>query len=421
MDITQGTIPSDWTGEYCCYAVEWPNSPQWLAVLRGVLALPAKGRFWDEHTGNIIEAQNVVKETYDNNLHLREVIMACNDPNLAGIAAALTQIAQALNTQSQNCCDNSGSGGAGTVQPPFVETPETDPNVDPPPTGFETWEEFFAQKCAIAYDIINTLEQDLGNMAIINFGSISLSSLAALVTIVIATPVPFDDIIAVAGLLLTVAAEVILTTALDIINTNEGDLICELYNGTDSSTSRSMFLSLFNSLVDNGVTDPIENFAIKSLIAYMLGAQATNRLYEKDLSRNWTAQDCSGCGTGAFDLDRLDSNYAVIAELFSPSEGFFTMQSHSEGAFHSVYIQVNNGSHQVEFQNLTGHTPSGVGLDFDIGQNAPQDIFAGEEFAAFQTACIGQTITTSVNAPFRQWGLISATFFTVEAKIIRIM
>jgi len=421
MDITQGTIPSDWTGEYCCYAVLWPSSPQWLAVLRGVLALPGKGRFWDEHTGNIIEAQSVIKQTYDNNLHLEEVIMACNDPNLAGIATALTKIALALDKQGQNCCDNKGSAGAGEQPPPFVETPETDPNVDPPPNGFETWEEFFSQKCAIAFNIIENLERDLTSMSSIAWGSLALEAITAALLTLLVTPIPLAALIALITLLASVSAVVILSTALSIINDNEEDLICELYNGTDSQSSRSMFLSKFNDFVDIGVADPVENFLVKTVIDYMVSSQVTNRLYEKDLSRIWTAQDCSSCGSGGFDLDRLDSNYAVIATLFSPSEGFFTMQSHSEGAFHSIYIQVNNGSHQVEFQNLTGHTPSGVGLDFDIGQNAPQDIFAGEEFAAFQTACIGQTITTSVNAPFRQWGLISATFFTVEAKIIRIM
>src|SRR3989304_9661396 len=121
----QGTIPSDWEGEYCRYAVCWPNSPQWLAVLRGVLALPASGRFWDGHTGTITEAQQVIVETYDTNLHLGEVIMACNDSFLGNIATALEHIAQGMAAQAQAItvtsgggCGPPGSGGAGRGRGP---------------------------------------------------------------------------------------------------------------------------------------------------------------------------------------------------------------------------------------------------------------------------------------------------------------
>lgn len=289
----QGNIPDDWEGEYCKFAVCWPKSAQWLAVLRGVLTIPARGRFWDGNTGSILEAQSVIRETFDTNLHLEESLMSCND---SSIGEALAKIAVALATQSANgCCDRQGSGGAPTIAPPFNPEIPGNPDIDPPPTGFDDWEEFNAQKCSIAWNIVETLESDLGEMAILNFGSISLSSLAALLAIAFATPIPFDDVIAIAGLLLTVVAEIIITTTLSLVNDNEGDLACELYNGQSSSDSRSLFLARFSELVTGGVSDPVEAFAINSLMAYMLGSTAANRLYEKDLTRIWAVRDCDDC------------------------------------------------------------------------------------------------------------------------------
>lgn len=289
----QGTIPSDWLGEYCRYAVCWPKSDAWLAVLRGVLTLPARGRFWDEHTGSITEAQEVIRQTFDNNLHLEEVIMACNDTGLAQIASALMLLAQ------NQCCGEGGqgigSGGAGSTEPALNPTLEGDPLTDEPPEGFETWEEFYHDKCAIAWDILEKLRHDIGEMAIMNIANMSLSGFGAIIAISFATPIPFDDIIAIAALLLAVAWEIVLATTLSILNDNEEELVCELYNGQSSGLCRDATLSKFGSFCDSAGIDPIETFAMKTLMAYMLNPMVTNRLFTKDLTRIWTTKDCSNC------------------------------------------------------------------------------------------------------------------------------
>lgn len=358
----QGTIPSDWTtGEYCRYAICWPNSPQWLAVLRGVLTLPARGRFWDEHTGSILGAQSVIRETFDYNLHLRGVIMACEDPGLNQIAIALTRIATAL-ASGANCCERQGGGGAGTTAPPFDETIEGDPNTDPPPTGFDTWEEFNAQKCAIAWNIVETLQGDLGEMAILNFGGVSLSSLAALLAIAFVTPIPFDDVIAIAGLLLTVVAEIIITTALSLVNDNEEDLVCELYSGASSADSRTLYLAKFSEFVASGVSDPIEAFAINALMSYMVGSSVTNRLYTKDLTRIWGERDCTNCAD--------DWTFAILPS--GPEAGVMTsgsMDDNSVGFTASATLEVSPDSCPGHYLMVV-HPPTG-------GKNASITLASG--------------------------------------------
>lgn len=292
----QGVIPDDWEGEFCRYAVCWPNSPQWHAVLRGVLTIPAQGRFWDGQTGTIIEAQSVIRQTFDYNLHFEEVIMACGDEGLAQIALAIQMLATSNITTNSGCCDNKGSRGQGQTAPPFSPITPGDPETDPPPDGFEEWEEFNLQKCAIAWDIIEKLELDLGEMAIINIGNLGISGLAAILALAFATPIPFDDIVAIAALLLAVAAEIIITTTLSIVNDNEEVLTCGLFSGTDAQSSRTMFLSEFDILATAGIADPVQRFACETLIRYMVGSAVVNRLYTKDLTRVWNERDCSMCG-----------------------------------------------------------------------------------------------------------------------------
>lgn len=61
-------IPDDWDGQnWRCVRVEWPDSPQWLALLRGLLSTPARGRWWDERSGIVTDAQATGREIYRRN------------------------------------------------------------------------------------------------------------------------------------------------------------------------------------------------------------------------------------------------------------------------------------------------------------------------------------------------------------------
>lgn len=58
--MPQYPIPNDWDGEtWGCVLIEWPDSEQWLGMLRGLVTSPVRGRFWDGATGSIIDAQNI--------------------------------------------------------------------------------------------------------------------------------------------------------------------------------------------------------------------------------------------------------------------------------------------------------------------------------------------------------------------------
>jgi len=66
-------IPDDWDGlSWQCVQIEWPNSPQWLALLYGFLSQATRGRFWDEGTGSILNTQAIGWQIWDRNIPLAD-------------------------------------------------------------------------------------------------------------------------------------------------------------------------------------------------------------------------------------------------------------------------------------------------------------------------------------------------------------
>jgi len=65
---TKHPIPDDWDGEtWKDICILWPDSPLWRGILRGFLSTPRRGRFWDEHTGNVRDTQEIGKTIYEAN------------------------------------------------------------------------------------------------------------------------------------------------------------------------------------------------------------------------------------------------------------------------------------------------------------------------------------------------------------------
>jgi len=66
-------IPDDWDGEsWRCIQIEWPDSPQYRAVLLGFLSYLTRGRAWNDDTGIITEAQDVGWEIFHRNYPLTD-------------------------------------------------------------------------------------------------------------------------------------------------------------------------------------------------------------------------------------------------------------------------------------------------------------------------------------------------------------
>lgn len=83
-------IPDDWPIQnWACVIIEWPDSPRWLGLLRGLITTPARGRHWDGKTGSILDAQAIGLEIEE-----RNPVTSCSDivTELQNIVAAVEGI-----------------------------------------------------------------------------------------------------------------------------------------------------------------------------------------------------------------------------------------------------------------------------------------------------------------------------------------
>ena len=59
-------IPSDWDGQsWDNICLQWPSSPEWFGILLGFITQASRGRFWNERTGTITDAQAIGREIFE--------------------------------------------------------------------------------------------------------------------------------------------------------------------------------------------------------------------------------------------------------------------------------------------------------------------------------------------------------------------
>lgn len=300
-------IPSDWGGEYCLFSVCWPNSPQWLAVLRGVLTIPAEGRFWDESSGTITAAQLIIQNTYDYNLDNREVIMACGDTGLQSVADGLLAIARALgsaqggnsscsclgaNIQVQTFIDLSdGSRWPILSSGPLVELPGTGY-----PDNFDNEEDYLADKCQVATLIVNQLIESLRNMGAVNWATGVIGAAVILACLVGLIVVPEA---AIPVLLFALVGNIGITTALlslaDQIETDKEAWICVLYTGDNIETLTGLLADLLDSAIALIAVSGTIGAAIKVIALTLLNGDTLGALFSGAAHQAYPDADCTAC------------------------------------------------------------------------------------------------------------------------------
>lgn len=313
----QATVPSDWLGGYCCYSVLWPDSPEWEAILRGLLTLPSQGRYWDGNTGSIVDAQEAIFETFDNNLHLTEVLMACTDE----VANGLIAIANALVNNSGNgpivvntggvsnsvsCYSNSNAGVQshvtltdGTNWPIFGDGPiQTLPEEGFPPE-YSDIEAYDADKCRKANKIADDLIDTLTNLGNVNFVSGVIGAVVILGAIVGLIAVPAA---AIPLLLFALTANVGITAVvLELKNevvTNRDDLVCLLYQGDNVENTLNSVSDFFDVLVATVAPEAALAVAVKSIALWLMSGDTLNALFSAQAMGVYPDATCecvSGC------------------------------------------------------------------------------------------------------------------------------
>jgi hypothetical protein len=223
--------------------------------------------------------------------------MSCNDDVLAMLEGIKNALIDLVN---EECCPTpaqpggGGSRGAGTTrQPP--NTFESDGENFPEDQGWDTREEWKNYECNAAWDLINNLTQDLLGLSGITIAlTTGITGWVAVLIGVLVTPIPFDDLAALAALLITSSLLYGLMAELSvIIGDNRDNLVCILYNAENATEAQQDLVGELNGLVNDNFSDPGASFLLH-VIDYMVTFDSVNKLFVGGVTVKQDA-DCSEC------------------------------------------------------------------------------------------------------------------------------
>jgi len=355
----QMPIPEDWNGEdYCRWAVCWPNSSKWKAILFGLLAQPSQGRFWDADTGYIKGIQADFQPFYDANFNLSEVIMACND---TGIAEALEAIALAISNQ-QNCADtsiiiqsggstsncySSSNSGVTTIitleddtqlpiygDQPIITLPESGF-----PEGYPDLETYDVDKCRKATKLANDFITSLNNMGTVTWVTSALGTgvLGGALVGLIVLPAALIPVMLFA-LIGAIGINAFIIALANACEENKDELICIFYQGDTMSEIWAALNVFFVGLV--AVIDPPAGIAavLVDVALWMLGSDTLGVLFSAQAAEAYPDADCS-CGDGCFqgDYDFVDDlqGWGLAEELCGSAQYGTPSIAHYSGSPHA--------------------------------------------------------------------------------------
>lgn len=229
----------------------------------------------------------------------------------------LLAIANAIRDKA--CCGSSagscgpGSAGAGgTVE---TASAELDNGEGEYPEGFDSYAEYQTYKCDVATYIVNSLLTDVQSMQSINFAGLVVASAAPALAALLIDPIPGDEIVVIAGILITAAIGIaggILGEMEDAINNNSDDLICSLYTASDVSAAETALEAQLASAIDGETADAVVRWEAKQVFNHMVTANMLNKLFTKDGTRTYPTGDCGNCNLPCQITMQLGSLTSVV-------------------------------------------------------------------------------------------------------------
>jgi len=241
--------------------------------------------------------------TYGENLRSK-IIMGCGEDfaqtGLQAIADSILAIA------NRECCpasgtpgavSGSGSGGSGTSAGDYESGEDIDENTFP--DGFESYAAYRVYKCNVASFLVARIRDDIQNLQTVNIVGTAVVALMPLVAPLLATPIPFDELIAVV-VILGVAigyAGGILGDIEDGITNSFDDLVCSLVSAGNSEDAETALELAFSDAIEAETGDALTQTYAKQIFNSFVSADSLRGLFEKDDTRIYPTVSCD-CAEG---------------------------------------------------------------------------------------------------------------------------
>ena len=404
-------IPSDWDGEKTCrWSVCWPDSVEWFGILGGLLLLPTRGRFWDANTGSIIGVQSQFWPIYEKNFNLSEVIMSCDDSN---IASALEAIADALASNSGGASATASAncgGGGGLVQNQSFSFSGSDVNVQsyitlpgggqfpvmgttpvPPlpssgyPSGYSSQGDYDTDKCAKATKLANDWIASVRNFGATSWVGGVIGAVAIIACLVGAITVPPATI----PLLLFALTANQLATALLIELANEMDgakdeIICIFYEGETVDAIISLQADLLDGLIALIPGGGAAGEFLLQVALWLCNSDSLQFLFTAAAKGQYSTADCSGCGCEDFQItqdEAYDGTFEIIGNRLIMTTG--PVKGHAPGCSYGWVVLNFSCVATVEFVSSSAIAPAGSCDPPNQGKyqlyNAGNPVFTGND------------------------------------------
>lgn len=174
---------------------------------------------------------------------------------------------------------------------------EGNPSTDPPPEGFETWEQFYTYKCQAAHWVADSLIAVYRNLGVMQLSAIAVGSVAvgaALGGLVTFVP-PAAIVLLIGGLIGLGISLTVVNSIGDWLSDHRTDVICALYGSASTGDAIDGFWGLVSEALEElTIAEGLTGW-IKQVTLALLTTDLLNTLFNNSLQTNYPDADCSNC------------------------------------------------------------------------------------------------------------------------------
>lgn len=232
--------------------------------------------------------QNIAQSLYD--------LLAKLDDLKASLDAGLTVTVESpnINVTVQGCGGCSGGGGAGMVESP----PELAPPPGSVPDGYTDTDQWLQRRCGIVEQVIYpNWQRDLEQISNLDLSGLTIGLVSSAILIVVLTPIPFDDILLLAAiivgfLLIGIAHSSVMNPAIDYVANLDP---CILASASSPQVAVQALLNdidaqEFDVLIDSYTKGVLRSFVTNDLVNVLFAPNPP-------LSASVTSANCDACAS----------------------------------------------------------------------------------------------------------------------------
>lgn len=249
---------------------------------------------------DLVTAINYIKDLE------RRLMADCGTQFLEGLTVLGESIkAGLIALANKPCCPTSvnvnivqgSTEGGNTTYGTKPHTGQGNAETDPPPDGFETWEQFNTYKCQAANWVADSLIATYRNLGVLQLSTIAIGSVAvgaALGGLITFIP-PAAIVLLIGGLVGLGISLTVVNAVGDWLSDHRDDVVCMLYGSGSTTAAIDGFWGLVNEALEEITVAASVVSWVKQVTLALLTTDLLETLFTNSLQANYPDADCSNC------------------------------------------------------------------------------------------------------------------------------